>query len=160
MFKDFIKTVNSYRYNSNIFAAIYAACRNRLFTKSYRLDSGFNKWAWHDKPEVLQEAMFRMIVDLVEKEHCFQNTDYSDAWKEAGDAIKAAYDFYKQRLPKLHRIEDKILEYCFGDAEFPLTLSPRQERRHKLHMKIETIRLDETTEHMVQIVKYHGFLWT
>jgi len=153
----------------------------RFIEKTWMVDSGFNRYHYHDISGVLPEVVFKLVVRLVEEEDYFNHVDFEgsgDIWVHARNVVKNAYDFYKVRLPKLKKLDEKMLHRLYGDeigsckitfipqkngnslVKFNYKNESRHERRRNLHRKVEELIQLETSYHMVQIVENYSFLWS
>lgn len=126
---------------------------------------------WCDKPELIQELLYRCIVNYVEEEKCFESIEWNhgDTYKECAAFITDCYDWIKVRRPKLVDQIDKIISNSSNSAAFNEWVEkggeyPQDKRSYdEIYPNLTNLEneLRETDlKYLTGIVKWREYLWT
>lgn len=165
--KDF--NLRDYRHTPGIsyLFDIYYFIKNRIKPKQAWLITDIY-YDWCDKPELIEEVLYRCIVNYVEDENCFGVIDWShhQTYKEAAAFIKDCYDWIKIRRPKLQKQIQEIIANGFSELElqdFLTTLNNNKKTYDEQYpglKELEAELYNKDTEYLTNIIKYRSYLWT
>ena len=148
----------------------YYKVKNFFFPKQSWLVKGMYH-DWCDKPELIQEVLYRCIVNYVEQEECFESNDWSqgDTYQECAAFITDCYDWIKIRRPQLVKQIDTIvsngcqttefIKWVEEGGEYPQDKRPYDEIYPNLN-KLEKELEEADQKYLTGIVKWHQYLWT
>jgi hypothetical protein len=140
---------------------------------------------WHDKDTILEEAMFQLLVDYVEKEKCFDTIDWDsdDFNKKISETIRGIYKYVKEERPALQKAHKDALDSWYKSRSEDIAFhfncksepvpgefseksmnchykSPRTEMLHTALNGLEKGLTDSDTYMLTELVKIRGALWT
>jgi hypothetical protein len=109
---------------------------------------------WCDKVTLIVDVNFSMVVHFVEKEECFENTDYygsSEKHAKFADELRDCYSYIKTERPDLvKQHEDSYPHIHTGDYNVDYYHTNR----------LEKLIEDNDTKWLTWIIKNRGFFWT
>lgn len=110
---------------------------------------------WSDKPRLITELNFAMVIDFVDGEKCFENTEYEDGGvhQKFAEELRDCYDYIKNRRPKLQKDHDN----SYPDGE---TMTGDFNVDYAEEMRLELLISSEDTKYLVWIMTNRDFLWT
>jgi len=135
------------------------------------------KTQYHDKPELMLHGMMELIVDLVEKEKCFEHIDFDAGtqWSEAGEDIKRVYYWWKDYPNRKQEIDvslDAWYTYHSGNGTLDFLeslngIANRTDEEEKviehysqMHDFLERKLAQEEDDMLNTVVKVRKFMWT
>lgn len=123
---------------------------------------------WCDKPELLRDILFAMIIDFVEKEKCFEVIDYSwdEEHRQRKKEIKRLYKYCKLSLQQKEHYVSILLnlnnKFLFNQIlnKYP-TLKNSLNEDIDLHYFIMDTVIEEMEDNVCErIVQLRLNLWT
>lgn len=86
--------------------------RCHLWTRYHIIDirTPDYRWGWIDKDQAMLLACFKLLVDYVELERCFEVIDYqwNEEYQRLGNEIKELYDWWKVKRFQDEKEVDKM----------------------------------------------------
>lgn len=152
---DFLQDIVN--FPKDLYFTVYYAVRARFFEKTYMMDSGFNRWAYHDIPEVMLYACFNKLKDFVEIE-CAQL--YKLVFEKEGtgvDWLKYRHaDYIRENL----ETDDFYLD-CARLYEWWTINRPARDTSNPNEYYNKLADWDKEDDEMLTLlVKYRIYLWT
>lgn len=132
-----------------------------------------------DKDTMLVHSTFTILCNLVEREYgsyekfdnyikeLYKDNNYSKSkWIEALESLREAYIWYttvnwKNPVPMSEEYKNANFDWKdMGDGLFEFVPTKDFHRLAREHTQLEDDFQAVATEHMMNIVKYRGFMWT
>ena len=164
--RDKLETYLTYQYPIQYFLRKHGfALRIKLSRAHYWVCNTLNprqKWlakqipkCWSDKPWLITELNFAMVIHFVDGEKCFENTEYEDggAHQKFAEELRDCHDYVKYRRPKLQEEHENSYpndETMTGDFNVD----------YAEEIRLESLINREDTKYLTWIVVNRDFLWT
>jgi hypothetical protein len=110
---------------------------------------------WSDKTWLIPEINFLMVVDFVDGEKCFENTEYSgsEVTEKFAKELKECYNYIKKERPSLQ----KDLENSYPDED---TSTGNYKKDYAEVNRIEKLLDQKDTKYLTWIVVNRDRMWT
>ena len=177
--KNFIKKIKRYFFS-------ITAKANRFYWDSIRchfipqqkwLTSSIPK-TWCDKPELISDVLFTILIDFVERERGLENISYQvihardstsddfynskkrhDDYMEVCKDLTLAYQFAKQRDALENAIHEPIDKDDLDDISKALENPEFTKKLDKINELEKEFKKQEET-HLLSILKHKDYMWT
>lgn len=148
----------------------YIAVRDLFFPRQAWAVKGMYH-GWCDKPELIEEFLYRCIVNYVEEEKCFEYNDWSNGYtyKECEKFIRECYEWITIRRPELCRQIQQIISDAYDSVAFESWLKKggeytgNKKTYDEIYPNLDKLEkeLDEADQkYLTGIVKWHKYFWT
>ena len=119
---------------------------------------------WTDKPELLVDVISAIVIDFVDGEECFENTDWSYNRSQAEQPIKDSYHWFKWRRQNIEKHIKDLYKIMPTDKFSEQIGLPKQEGDFAewwIYAQDMEKSLDLGNKRaMITPCKYHLYLWT
>ena len=160
------------RHNFEVFKYLNITDIKYFIYRSYNSSNDYLRkvipYDWCDKPELLRDILFAMIIDFVEKEKCFEVIDYSwdEEHRRREKEIKRLYKYCKLSSQQkehyvsiLLNLNNKFL-FNYILNKYPTLKNSLNEDIDLHHFIIDTV-IDEMENNICKrIVQLRLNLWT
>ena len=151
---------------------IYYHLRQRFWRKYHVIQTGLDKWDWHEVETRMLYGMMSLLSEFIKDQKPLKHTDWdaTAGTKEAKEEFLAIHKWwleYPCRLEDIETATDAFHEERFKGCPDKDWLERIQEKRspkaeklaeelYAMEEKLET----ETTDMLCRLVKIRGYLWT
>lgn len=144
----------------SLYKGTYYAINARYFDKYWQVDTGLDRWGYHDPDRRLEFGVFSLLCEYVENRgyDFIKDVDCQDTHEglsnnrvEESKKVLELYDWWQKRDEREEALEER-LEACYGTRE-------ENDMWWKEHGDIEEEQCDELTEKLIEVIKLRSILW-
>lgn len=142
--------------------------KNRLINRYDRVETGLDKWNFHDSDNVILYANMNILTNFVEKEcadekffqdesieHYFSDEELKEMAESIGEEedkyqeIRNIYLWWKNYDVRLEEINKAVMDESKPDGE-----------RYNYYFKLEETLREEENTMLIRLVNVRHYLWT